>query len=454
MNSNRIKYLSALVAMIISTGLSAQVLPTIPTIATPRPHVFPNYSHNQQPTNPYSRQPVFPNTGSPVNPYNPNELTDIQKRNEAMYAEDMMHMQMEMQRQADIKMLIESGFPSQSDIHNTSCFQKAFNEIESMLKGNQPLNLGKAVFLAENAYYGDSIDYTDYQRAIKAKVEFCKAKIREEKMDGQNNVVKCMMLFSALTDTLKLKSNGRTLTSFPLKYNLDDYQSRISYDSHFVTKLMKTGMGQCQSMPLYYLILAEEMGADAYWSFSPKHSFVKIKDENGAWYNLELTCGAILSDAHYMNNSYIKAEALQKRTYLEPLDKTNIVAEMLVQLAREYRTKYGMDDFYLKCIDTAAQHLSNDLDALRCKADYQTQLTLVLANLLNAPNPEKLKEVSPQAYTHYEKMIGLYKQIDDLGYEDLPEGIYARWLAHIARLKEQQDKKEKEKPTFMLRKLD
>ncbi|MFT4070389.1 MAG: hypothetical protein QM654_00530 [Dysgonamonadaceae bacterium] len=71
-------------------------------------------------------------------------------------------------------------------------------------------------------------------------------------------------------------------------------------------------------MPLYYLLLAEEMGAEAYWSFPPRYSFVKIQDEKGDWYNLELTCKAILSDTHYMNSSYIKAEALQSKIYLEP----------------------------------------------------------------------------------------------------------------------------------------
>jgi len=71
---------------------------------------------------------------------------------------------------------------------------------------------------------------------------------------------------------------------------LDDYKSEKHFDSHFVTKLMRSGIGQCYSMPLYYLILAEKIGAKAYWSFSPKHSFVKIQDKNGVWYNLELTC--------------------------------------------------------------------------------------------------------------------------------------------------------------------
>ena len=115
------------------------------------------------------------------------------------------------------------------------------------------------------------------------------------------------------TDTIKIKDKktGKTLTHYPVKYNYEDYESKISYDSHFVTTLMRTNTGQCHSMPLYYLILAEEIGTEAYWSFSPRHSFVKIQDRKGNWHNLELTCKSILSDTHYINNSYIKAEALQ-----------------------------------------------------------------------------------------------------------------------------------------------
>lgn len=193
-------------------------------------------------------------------------------------------------------------------------------------------------------------------------------------------------------------------------------------------------------MPLYYLLLAEEMGAEAYWSFPPRYSFVKIQDEKGDWYNLELTCKAILSDTHYMNSSYIKAEALQNKIYLEPMDKTNVIAEMLLELARGYYNKYGLDDFYLKCIDTAEQYLKNDLNAKILKSAYQTRLTLTLAHLLNAPKPEIMQQLSPEAYKHFELMQAQYKKIDDMGYEEIPVAVYALWLDHIAKEKEKADK--------------
>ncbi|MDR2057295.1 MAG: hypothetical protein LBP83_03260 [Dysgonamonadaceae bacterium] len=367
-------------------------------------------------------------------------MTDIQERNKAMIQEDMENMQAEIQRQSTILTLTRSGFSSQSyiDPERAKHFYQAFDEINAMLKKETALNLGWAVFLVENAFYGNSLNYFEYKDFIKNKIQLCNQKIKEEKLNGNNNPVKNMMLFRLITDTLKIKSTGkeRQLIHLPIKYDYDDYQSKQHYDSHFVTKLMRSGVGQCYSMPLYYLILAEAAGAEAYWAFSPRHSFVKIQDEDGVWYNLELTCGAILSDAHYMNNSYIKAEAIRNRLYLEPLDKTNTVAHTLLDLARYYFEKFGLDNFYLQCVETAAQYLSNDLDALILKALYEERLTLTLAYLLNAETPEIMKAKLPEAYRHYEKMQDLYNQIDDLGYEELPDDLYARWLEYIANNKE------------------
>jgi hypothetical protein len=369
-------------------------------------------------------------------------MTDIQRRNQAMIQADMEMIQAEIRRQSAILTLAGSGFSSQSyiDPEGAKHFYQAFDEINAMLKKEKALNLGRAVFLVENAFYGNSLDYSEYQDFIKQKIQLCNQKIKEEKLNGNNNLVKNMMLFRLISDTLKIKSTGteRQLTHLPIKYDYEDYQSKQHYDSHFVTKLMRSGTGQCHSMPLYYLILAEATGAEAYWSFSPKHSFVKIQDEDSVWYNLELTCGAILSDAHYMNNSYIKAEAIRNKLYLEPLDKPNTVAHLLLNLARYYYEKFGLDDFYLQCVDTAMQHLSNDLEALILKAVYEERLTLTLAHLLNAKTPEMMKTKLPEAYLHYEKMQELYRQIDDLGYEELPDDLYAKWLEHIANKKEEE----------------
>jgi len=371
-----------------------------------------------------------------------NANTDVRARNAALIKEVNEHeLKREIQRQSDIVMLTNNGFPLSNE-KGTSCYHEAYNEISSMLKGDLPLQLSRSVFLVENAYYENEIKYEDYKQGIDLTVDFCNSIAEYEKLDKDNNIVKNMMIFRFISDTIQIrdKHTKKKIWHYPVKYDYEDYSAKKSYDNHFVTTLMRTRKGQCYSMPLYYLVLAEAMGAEAFWSFSPKHSFVKIQDEQGVWYNLELTCKAILSDAHYMNNSYIKAEALQNRIYLEPLDKTDIIANMLLDLARGYYQKYGYDDFYLKCIDTATQYLTNNVDALILKSAYQTRLTLVLGHLLNAPNPDVMKQKSPEAYKHFELMQAQYKEIDDMGYEELPDDLYARWLDYIEKEKEKSEK--------------
>lgn len=423
--------------LFISSYSVAQTSPTVPnpqlpTIGVPQPNI----------PNPYQYQ----NNSQQVNTLNTIEHDGIQKRNKQLINEAVETERRNTQRnqpQSDIQMLATKGFPSQSYQDGTSSYYKAFDEINNMLEGKQPLNLGRAVFLVENAYYNNTLNYDDFQKNLNDQVQVCNQKIKEDKLNRDNNLVKNMMLFCLISDTLKIKPTGteKSITHLPIKYDLDDYKSEKHFDSHFVTKLIRSGIGQCYSMPLYYLILAEKIGAKAYWSFSPKHSFVKIQDKNVVWYNLELTCNAVLSDVHYMNNSYIKAEAIRNRLYLEPLEIKEAVAQMLIELAGGYYEKFGLDDFYLNCANTASKQLKSQLDPLKLKAAYEEHLTLTLAKLLKAPKPEMMKENSPEAYKHYENMQILYNQIDNLGYEELPAGIYAKWLEHINDLKAKENKR-------------
>jgi hypothetical protein len=418
----------------IATGLYAQMLPIV---QMPQPSTL--------------NVPQIPglNQGQPnrpqVNPFNTIDHDAINQRNQQIINEALENQRQIASRnspQIDLEMLATTGFPSLSSMEGTSNYYQSFTEINDMLQGKQPLSLGRAVFLVENSYYGNTLKYTDFQTALNDKIWLCNQKIKEDKLDANNDLVKNMMLFRLISDTLKIKPTGteKAITNYPIKYDLDDYKSETNYDSHFVTKLMKSGKGQCYSMPLYYLVLAEQIGASASLSFSPRHSFIKIQDEKGAWYNLELTCNAILSDAHYMNNSYIKAEAIRNRIYLEPLNKKDVVAGMLLELAMGYYEKYGLDDFYLKCVDTSLAFSKKDINAYIMKAVYEERLTLTLARLLEAPKPEIMKEKSPRAYSHYEKMQALYKQIDGMGYEELPASIYAKWLDYLNTQKEKSRK--------------
>lgn len=121
---------------------------------------------------------------------------------------------------------------------------------------------------------------------------------------------------------------------------------------------------------------------------------------------------------------------------MNPLSKRETIALMMNQLGRYYLMKYGYDPFILECTHKAKQYAPNNIESIILEADYETRLTLEIAHLLNAHNPDILKSISPDAYRHYERMQELYKEIDGSGYEDMPVEIYERWLKHVAREKE------------------
>jgi hypothetical protein len=369
---------------------------------------------------------------------------EIQQRNAQIIREAEREFARQYQRQQYerehlARNLLMKGFPSLSNIDSlgTSHFYNAFAEIDSMLNGTKALSIARSVFLVENAFYENTLNYSDYKDFIKRKAEFCNRIMKDSKQNPSDNLAKNMAIFRLLTDTVPFKNGRREKTEYhlPLQYDYYDYKSEENFDSHFVTKLMCSGTGQCYSMPLYYLILAEEMNTEAYWSMSPRHSFVKIKDKKGNWYNIELTCSSILSDAHYTNNSYIKAEALQNKIYLEPLDKKQIVADQLLSLARTYLVKYGLDDFYLQCINSVPQYIPNSIEALRMQVIYYNNVLINSANLLNIPDLQSFGYLQPFADKTFEQLETYHKEIDDLGYEDTPKEIYENLLKYIEKQK-------------------
>jgi len=395
----------------------------------------------RMPTN-FNQGIRIPTSGNYTSPTIQQQNAYLMQQAEREFAQRIQYQQYE--QQSAVGRLLINGFSSFATVDSvgTSYFYNAFAEIDSMLKGTKELSIARSVFIVENAFYGNSLNYADYQSFIKRKVAFCNRIIKESKQNPNDNLAKNMAIFRLLTEKVPFRNNMRERTEYhlPLQYDYYDYKSEEYFDSHFITKLIASNVGQCYSMPLYYLILAEEMDAEAYWSLSPKHSHVRIQDKKGNWYNIELTCNSILSDAHYTNSSYIKAEALRNKIYLESLDKKQIVALQLLNLARTYYKKYGLDDFYLKCVNSVPQYVPNSVGALTMRASYYQNLLIQAAKLLNKSDLQSFGDLQFFANNILDRLEVYYKKIDDLGYEELPDEIYEKWLEYIEKQKLISDK--------------
>lgn len=296
-------------------------------------------------------------------------------------------------------------------------------------------------FDIENAYFENQEQKDKFDAIIKNIGAFLISKMKELKYDLNSNTDKNQMLFQFFSETLQLKSSSQK--HLPFKYDFEDYRGVQNYSKMFVTKLLATGSGQCHSMPLLYLILAEEIGAEAFLSFSPNHSYIKFRDEKNKWYNVELTNGMLTANSFILNNGFIKAEAMQNQIYMQNLSKQELLSQLYVDLASGYVHKFSYDDFVKSVINKALELYPKNINAQMMLANYNNRLFENVAKQLRI-NPFDKQDL--QRIRNYPKVIEIlnetnrqYQVMDDLGYVQMPSEAYEEWLKSLHNEKSKQD---------------
>ena len=223
-------------------------------------------------------------------------------------------------------------------------YQQAKEVLSSMLSGKSTLSLKDAFYALESAYGDNYLSYLEYEATLKKSADFIKQWLQE---NGKplNNIGLHYGIQSFMRDTLTVaklvrEPNGVTKTRhLPFVYDYQDFRAEEDFRNYFVTKTLATGAGQCNSLPAAYLLLAEQLGAKAYLSFAPLHSFIKFPDEAGVIHNYEPTSHFEISDQWYAQHLYIGADAYRNRLYLDTLNKKQIVASAMMDLAFGYLRK-------------------------------------------------------------------------------------------------------------------
>jgi hypothetical protein len=91
------------------------------------------------------------------------------------------------------------------------------------------------------------------------------------------------------------KKTKQSYSVKPFRYDFEDFRGEKDYTKMFTIKMLSTGKGQCHSMPLNYLMIAEQLGAKAYLSLAPQHSFIQFADNNNNMMSFETTNGNLVS---------------------------------------------------------------------------------------------------------------------------------------------------------------
>jgi hypothetical protein len=315
-------------------------------------------------------------------------------------------------------------------------YQGAYAQLMDM--GSDSFSVTKSVFIVENAFHNNKLDYSSFAKAIKEIAGLCRQIMKTERLDPNDDLAKnyaIQKLFSGGAQVYDQRT--KTLKPVkPLQYDFNDFFGEKDWKKMFVTKLMKTGMGQCHSMPLFYMAVAEELGARSWLALGPEHFYIRFPGGNGNIYNFETTRGKIVSDQALVGSGFITPAAIKSRIYMDTLSTQQMLSLMATDLVLGYNWKLrAYDPFAEQVIDRILAGDPNNLPALLVKYDIARNMFENEADRLGRPHPDVLHQY-PHLYRLFISAKEMETRINNLGYQPMPKEAYGQWM---------QDMKEKEK---------
>ena len=302
-------------------------------------------------------------------------------------------------------------------------FIEAYNEVASMLDGKTSLSIKRAVFLTEWAYLDGEINYNNYSEQIDSTAKAIKRFYFANKLNQYKTGLN-VALFEYFSKPFSM--NGYK----PFTYDFEDFAGSEDLTKLFVTKVMRTHSGQCHSLPFYYKVLAEALGAEAYISFVPQHVFIRHRDEENPakWVNVELTTHSLSREIFYIESFGVFDDAIRNKLYMYPLSDKETVAYLLTCLIDGYHRKYKKwDNFVLRCAEKSLEYYPQNPHALTMKANViNTELMNHL--IKSGKKDEKIKELDSQWLAIEKKLneLGWKRSIDDDKYEEIIRGVEER----------------------------
>lgn len=312
-------------------------------------------------------------------------------------------------------------------ISNARFYFSATQELQQMLEGKITLDLKRAVFITENAWYGNTKSYKTYCNQIDQLVWICREILKQENLSEKNASACHYAIQKLFSDTLTVKkADGSKKTIYPLEYDFDDFWGNDNYSNLFVSKLLNTKSGQCHSLPLLYLILANEFKIPAYLAIAPNHSYVKYPIGR-TMYSFECTSDNLISDDWVVASGYISSMAIRTGIYLAPQTPKETIAECLTDLALGYQQKFGYDDYVRESAQLVLKYHPSSISAMLTISNCTTAFCFFEAEQLNFPAIEQIGKY-PQFNKRYHLMLDLEKDIEGSGYIKIPQEEYAKWI--------------------------
>lgn len=316
----------------------------------------------------------------------------------------------------------------------TKSYTDALQYLKGMLSGKNKLSVANAYFAMENAYGNSYLTKKEYDNILNESTDFMKKWIIQNGFNPNDNEVKNMAIQKFLNDTLTITIASpdnalppQKVTHYPFFYDYEDFEGEKDYRNYFITKCLATGSGQCNSLPAAYNSYAEKLGAKSYLTFAPLHSFNKYPDNKGNMKSYEPTSGWHITDKWYSDNMFISPKAKASGIYLDTLNRKQMVANCVVDLAVGYLKKYGAADgeFVKECLTIATPNFPKK-NNIYVYFVYSSLLAKQLGGKLYENKITDLKNINkyPEMMQLYNALQKNEETIKELGYQDTPKELY------------------------------
>lgn len=132
---------------------------------------------------------------------------------------------------------------------------------------------------------------------------------------------------------IKIAAINTTLyRDYNFKYDFTDFLGR-KFENHMLSKVLDKRKGVCTSLPLLYLVIAEELNYPVFGVRAPDHSFCRYifkKNGENISINIEATKnGGSSPDVMYIHDMKIPKKAYKNGVYLKTLTKREYISSLL-----------------------------------------------------------------------------------------------------------------------------
>lgn len=323
-----------------------------------------------------------------------------------------------------------------SNAQENQFYLDSYQTIDNMLLDKQQYSFKEAVFSVESAYYQGKLDTELLNYKIGFLSNFCRKIISNRELryteKDKDKVNKYASVYTIMCQETPVVLRNDTLKYKPFTYDFEDVFGHKELSNLFVSKLLNTQKGNCNSMPYLYKILAEELGVDANLALAPNHIYIKHNIKSLGWYNTELTSGIFPQDSWLMASGFIHLKAIENGVFMKALNNKESLALLLVDLGNAYNRSFPDNDgsFPLKCAERAIKVHPYLATALLLQAETHKKQFQKMMKEQNTNNIEVALN-NPKAKELFELMNKEYTHIHEIGYRSMPEDMYLDWLVSL-----------------------